>query len=56
MPQTAADQVLTELRAINGDGGVIFAGHDGCSGWSFNTPSMLRGRLIEVVPENWTGC
>ena len=45
MPQMAADQVLTELGAINGDGGVIFAGHDGCSGWSFNTPSMLRGRL-----------
>ena len=46
IPQTAADQVLTELRAMNGDGGVIFAGHDGCSGWSFNTPSMLRGRLM----------
>ena len=45
MPQLAADQVLTDLGAINGDGGVIFAGHDGCSGWSFNTPSMLRGRL-----------
>ncbi len=42
-PQFAADAVLAELRSIDGDGGVIFAGADGSLGWSFNTLSMLRG-------------
>ena len=42
-PQAAADAVIAELRAADGDGGVIFVGHDGSAGWSFNTPSMLRG-------------
>jgi beta-aspartyl-peptidase (threonine type) len=41
--QAAADQVLAELGAADGDGGIIFVGHDGSAGWSFNTPSMLRG-------------
>jgi L-asparaginase / beta-aspartyl-peptidase len=44
-PQVAADHVLAELGAVDGDGGVIFVGHDGSCGWSFNTPSMLRGQL-----------
>ncbi len=44
-PQAAADHILAELRAVDGDGGVIFVGHDGSLGWSFNTPSMLRGQL-----------
>ncbi|OYU14580.1 MAG: isoaspartyl peptidase/L-asparaginase [Alphaproteobacteria bacterium PA4] len=44
-PQAAADHVLAELRAVDGDGGIIFAGHEGSCGWSFNTPSMLRGRV-----------
>ncbi len=44
-PQAAADQILAELRAVDGDGGIIFVGHDGSLGWSFNTPSMLRGQL-----------
>jgi beta-aspartyl-peptidase (threonine type) len=45
-PQAAADHVLAELGAADGDGGIIFVGHDGSSGWSFNTPSMLRGRMV----------
>jgi len=43
-PQAAADHVLAALGAVGGNGGIIFAGHDGSLGWSFNTPSMLRGR------------
>ena len=43
VPQAAADAVIAELRAASGDGGVIFVGSDGSAGWSFNTPSMLRG-------------
>nr|WP_310522332.1 isoaspartyl peptidase/L-asparaginase [Polymorphobacter sp.] len=41
-PQVAADTVIAQLKAIGGDGGVIFAGHDGTAGWSFNTPGMFR--------------
>ena len=41
-PQTAADAVIAELRRIDGDGGVIFVGADGTTGWSFNTPGMFR--------------
>ena len=46
-PQAAADRILAELRAVDGDGGIIFVGHDGSLGWSFNTPSMLRGKLAK---------
>jgi beta-aspartyl-peptidase (threonine type) len=43
-PQVAADKVVQqELRAIDGDGGIIFVGADGSFGWSFNTPGMFRG-------------
>ncbi len=42
-PQAAADAAIAELGAAAGDGGVIFVGHDRSAGWSFNTPSMLRG-------------
>ena len=45
-PAQAAAAVIAELRNIDGDGGVIFAGHDGSLGWSFNTPSMLRGSIV----------
>lgn len=41
-PTAAAGAVIAELRAIDGDGGVIFVGADGSAGWSFNTPSLLR--------------
>ncbi len=44
-PQVAADAVIAELRAIDGDGGVIFAGADGSLGWAFNTPGMFRARV-----------
>jgi beta-aspartyl-peptidase (threonine type) len=41
-PRAAADAVIAELKALGGDGGVIFAGADGSCGWSFNTPGMFR--------------
>ena len=40
--QIAADAVIAELRTIDGDGGVIFVGADGSTGWAFNTPGMFR--------------
>ena len=40
-PAAAANSVLAELDAIQGQGGVIFAGRDGC-GWRFNTAGMYR--------------
>jgi beta-aspartyl-peptidase (threonine type) len=45
-PQAATDSVIAELGAVEGDGGIIFVGHDGSLGWSFNTPSMLRARIV----------
>ncbi|WP_426164742.1 isoaspartyl peptidase/L-asparaginase family protein [Sandarakinorhabdus sp. DWP1-3-1] len=43
-PQDAADIVVQhELKAADGDGGIIFVGADGSCGWSFNTPGMFRG-------------
>ena len=45
-PAQAAAAVIAELRGIDGDGGVIFVGRDGSAGWSFNTPSMLRGSIV----------
>lgn len=44
-PAVAAAAVIAELRRLDGDGGVIFVGHDGNCGWSFNTPSMLRAAV-----------
>ncbi len=45
-PQAAADRVVQQqLRAIDGDGGIIFVGADGSCGWSFNTPGMFRAAL-----------
>lgn len=42
-PQDAADIVVRhELKAMGGDGGIIFVGADGSCGWSFNTPGMYR--------------
>ena len=37
--------MIAELRAIDGDGGIIFVGADGSAGWAFNTPSLLRGQV-----------
>ena len=45
-PAAAAHSVLAELDAIAGQGGVIYAGRDGC-GWRFNTPGMYRAMQIE---------
>lgn len=47
---TAADTVMTEVRAMGGDGGVIVVAPDGTSGYSFNTPGMYRGRVSSVTP------
>jgi beta-aspartyl-peptidase (threonine type) len=48
--QMAADAVVgEELRAMGGDGGVIFVGADGSLGWSFNTPGMFRGAASSSI-------
>ncbi|MDZ3832048.1 MAG: isoaspartyl peptidase/L-asparaginase [Sphingopyxis sp.] len=43
--QTAADEVMAEVRELGGTGGVIVAGPDGASAFSFNTEGMYRGRM-----------
>ena len=46
--QQAMDQVVQrDLSAIRGDGGVIGLTPDGQLAWSFNTPGMFRGKLVE---------
>ncbi|HEY2039650.1 MAG TPA: isoaspartyl peptidase/L-asparaginase [Edaphobacter sp.] len=46
--QAAVDEVVQkELGAIHGDGGVIAITPDGQLAWSFNTPGMYRGRIVE---------
>lgn len=52
--QDAATGVIAEIAAMGGDGGVIFAGSDGETGFAFSTPGMFRGRadstgLIETA-------
>jgi beta-aspartyl-peptidase (threonine type) len=42
--QQAADAAIAEVGALGGDGGVIVAGADGITAFSFNTPGMYRGR------------
>ncbi len=42
--QKIADEVIAELGAIGGTGGIIFATPWGQAGYSFNTPGMYRGR------------
>lgn len=39
----AARTVMSEVKALGGDGGVIFVTPDGQLGWSFNTVGMYRG-------------
>jgi beta-aspartyl-peptidase (threonine type) len=47
----AAEAVVeSELKAMGGDGGVIFVGADGSLGWSFNTPGMFRGAVSSAMP------
>jgi len=45
--QDAADQVIQQLAAIHGDGGVIAMTPDGQIAWSYNTPGMFRARFVE---------
>jgi beta-aspartyl-peptidase (threonine type) len=42
--QQAADATIAEVGELGGDGGVIVAGADGSTAFSFNTPGMYRGR------------
>ena len=42
--QQAADAVMTEVRQLGGDGGVIVVTPQGDMVYSFNTPGMYRGR------------
>lgn len=41
--QTAAGEVMAEVKALGGTGGVIVVGPDGTGAFSFNTPGMYRG-------------
>ena len=43
-PQKAADDVMAEVKALGGDGGVILVTPRGDMVWSFNTAGMYRGR------------
>ena len=43
-PQKAADEVMAEVKALGGDGGVILVTPKGDMVYSFNTPGMYRGR------------
>ena len=46
--QDAADEVVQkQLKAINGDGGIIAIAPDGQLAWSFNTPGMYRARISD---------
>ena len=46
--QQAADQVIhKELKALDGEGGVIALTPDGQFAWSYNTPGMFRARMNE---------
>jgi beta-aspartyl-peptidase (threonine type) len=45
--QAAVDEVMGEVGAMHGDGGVIALAPDGEMAWGFNTPGMFRARLVE---------
>ena len=49
--QAAADQVVAELRALGGSGGVIVVSPKGEAVWSFNTAGMYRGRASAEASE-----
>ncbi len=44
-PVAAADQIMADVQALGGAGGVIFVSPCGAAGWSFNTPGMYRGLI-----------
>ena len=43
-PQAAADDVMAEVKALGGDGGVIMVTPKGDMVMSFNTAGMYRGK------------
>jgi L-asparaginase / beta-aspartyl-peptidase len=43
--QSAADTVMSAIKALGGNGGVIVVAPGGEACWSFTTPGMFRGRL-----------
>lgn len=43
--QQAADEVMAEVKALGGTGGVIVVAPDGSGAFSFNTPGMYRGTV-----------
>ena len=45
--QAAVDDVIGQVGAIHGDGGVIALAPDGEMAWGFNTPGMFRARMVE---------
>ncbi|MDB5677120.1 MAG: isoaspartyl peptidase/L-asparaginase [Sphingomonas bacterium] len=42
--QAAADEVMSEIKALGGTGGVIVTDASGNTAWSFTTASLYRGR------------
>ena len=56
--QAAATEVLAELKAVGGDGGVIVVDSKGQLSWVFNTEGMYRARKTEggeVLSEIFAG-
>jgi beta-aspartyl-peptidase (threonine type) len=45
--QAAVNDVIGQVGAMKGDGGVIAITPDGQMAWGFNTPGMFRARLVE---------
>jgi beta-aspartyl-peptidase (threonine type) len=45
--QAAVDDLIGQVGAMKGDGGVIAMTPDGQIAWGFNTPGMFRARLVE---------
>ena len=45
--QAAVNDVIGQVGAMQGDGGVIAITPDGQMAWGFNTPGMFRARLVE---------
>ena len=43
-PRQAADEVMAEVKALGGDGGVILVTPEGEMVYAFNTPGMYRGK------------
>ena len=43
--QAAADAVMTEMKSLGGEGGVIVTDRQGALLWSFTEPGMYRARV-----------